>query len=228
LKYDDLTFSFALSYGADAPGFAPPLADGGRHLEEGMLANIDAVGRLFPGAEVVVHHDGTVDPATLPGARCVRHRPVVRGFLFWRFSGAGTLPAVCVRDADSLVAEREKEAVDEWLDSPCLLHAMHDHPCHAARPVMGGMWGAKRGAFPMHFDRLLNWWLRNESPFSYDDDQQFLARYVEPWVASSRGMRHAGVRVRFLPVRRMPGGESPRTGFVGEKVFRLDRSLRKS
>lgn len=66
--------------------------------------------------------------------------------MFWRFLPASN-PAVEVmisRDADSRLTERERAAVEEWLESPLGFHIMRDHPYHGV-PILGGMWGAKRG-----------------------------------------------------------------------------------
>ncbi|CAG0901313.1 unnamed protein product [Darwinula stevensoni] len=62
----------------------------------------------------------------------------------WRFlPGMDPLVDIFVsRDTDSLVTNREREAVDEWLDSNSMIHAMRDHPHHPWH-ILGGMWGAK-------------------------------------------------------------------------------------
>ncbi len=224
-----IVYSFSLSFGGGKTGL-PELADRGRHLFDGILENIAVIHRNFQHSIVRIHYDSTVPVSELdrfPGVELRRWPDRQGAYLFWRFWGAGSEDVLCVRDADSLVTEREIGAVDEWVGSPNLLHAMHDHQWHDRRCIMGGMWGAKRGAFPFNFDRLLAWWIRNKSPFKWDDDQQFLARYVEPYMTrpdehGMRGLRHAGIDIKWLPVRMFPAGRSPKTGFVGEKVFKLD------
>ena len=51
------------------------------------------------------------------------------------------------RDTDSRLSFREKEAVDEWIDSNKTYHIMKDHPYHYTPefPILAGMWGAKGG-----------------------------------------------------------------------------------
>ena len=44
------------------------------------------------------------------------------------------------RDLDSPLTRRERVAVNAWLASKKLIHAMRDHPKHKLR-MLGGMWG---------------------------------------------------------------------------------------
>ena len=47
------------------------------------------------------------------------------------------------RDLDSLISQREIEAVTQWINSKHAFHIMRDHPNHGTVPIMAGMWGAK-------------------------------------------------------------------------------------
>ena len=69
--------------------------------------------------------------------------------MFWRFLPAGEpdVDVMISRDTDSRLNYREKAAVNEWLESDKVFHIMRDHPHHRF-PVLGGMWGAKKGAIP--------------------------------------------------------------------------------
>lgn len=67
---------------------------------------------------------------------------------FWRFYAVQD-PEVSVmisRDTDSRLGAREKEAVDQWLNSSYMFHIMRDHPAHATE-ILAGMWGAKEPIF---------------------------------------------------------------------------------
>lgn len=66
--------------------------------------------------------------------------------MFWRFypSSEDDVDVVIVRDCDSRLNEREKNAVDEWLESDKGFHIMKDHPYHNIE-ILGGMWGSKKG-----------------------------------------------------------------------------------
>ena len=46
------------------------------------------------------------------------------------------------RDLDSSLSTREKSAVDEWLNSDKLFHAIRDHPSHNG-VLLAGLWGVK-------------------------------------------------------------------------------------
>lgn len=53
------------------------------------------------------------------------------------------------RDLDSRLSLREKEAVEDWIQSDKTFHIMKDHPYHYSTdfPVLGGMWGSKGNTF---------------------------------------------------------------------------------
>lgn len=109
--------------------------------------------------------------------------------MMWRFLAAAEPGVVLVRDADSRIGFREKEAVEDWLATDRDFHTMHDHPYHQA-PIMGGMWGCRNGilASPEFCPAVLS------SKFlSYGDDQKFLAEYVWPRVRH-RAVRHGAER----------------------------------
>jgi len=70
--------------------------------------------------------------------------------MLWRAHPAAEedVEVVISRDTDSRLNMREKEAVDVWLASEQGFHIMRDHP-HHRYPVLGGMWGAKKGTVPL-------------------------------------------------------------------------------
>jgi len=66
--------------------------------------------------------------------------------MFWRFFAIDDSDVTIFRDTDSRLSNRERIAVNEWLESYQPLHIMRDHPLHSER-IMGGMWGVKSKAF---------------------------------------------------------------------------------
>ena len=82
------------------------------------------------------------------------------------------------RDCDSRLNDREKKAVDEWLDSDKTLHVMRDSHNHNYE-IMGGMFGLKSSQFKKKY---------GEHSFIVDlswkeaDDQEFLKRKLAPVV----------------------------------------------
>jgi protein O-GlcNAc transferase len=103
--------------------------------------------------------------------------------LFWRFyaldlKGAET---VFIRDTDSRPDERETQMVNEFMKSNKNFHIIRDHPAHF-KPIMGGMWGAKRAAFEglPSMRELIE--TQQSLSYEYDGDQQFLAETVFPLI----------------------------------------------
>ena len=97
--------------------------------------------------------------------------------MFWRFYPASDFDVMIMisRDTDSRLNRREKAAVDEWLESDKGFHIMRDHPFHAF-PVLGGMWGAKRGCLP-RMKQLIEEWDQQDA---YGTDYDFFANAVVP------------------------------------------------
>lgn len=85
------------------------------------------------------------------------------------------------RDCDSRLTLREKEAVDEWIDSGYLFHTMHDHPHHSV-PILGGMFGIKCQNIPaieLPYDAH-DWYITHEERWQVDQD--FLTEEVWPLI----------------------------------------------
>ena len=104
--------------------------------------------------------------------------------MFWRFYAASD-PNVDVflsRDCDSRLSEREKQSINEWLDSDKDFHIMRDHPWHTSK-IMGGMWGVRNkkldyieSAIKMFLEKYKN------STDYYQVDQDFLNQFIYPIV----------------------------------------------
>ena len=99
--------------------------------------------------------------------------------MFWRFHPCSEddVEVILSRDTDSRLTQREKDAVDEWLESDKGFHIMRDHPWHPAA-ILGGMWGCKRGALP-EMSELINSIKKEDF---WQVDQIFLRDYVYPLV----------------------------------------------
>jgi hypothetical protein len=98
--------------------------------------------------------------------------------LFWRFYPLDdpSVEAFIVRDTDSRLTTRERNAVEEWIASGWGLHTMRDHWNHNV-PILGGMWGMKRGAVGGILEKLLlKTWTFDEK----GTDQTFLDKYLWP------------------------------------------------
>lgn len=92
-----------------------------------------------------------------------------------------------VRDADSRLNPREMFAVNEWLSSGMDFHIMRDHEEHNV-PVLGGMFGIKRGALNSSMSKLVTQAFdTNPSGIvgARGEDQSFLMKYIWPLVKVS-------------------------------------------
>lgn len=102
--------------------------------------------------------------------------------MFWRFEPAGEddVSVMVSRDTDSRISHREKEAVDEWIKSDKGFHIMRDHPWHKY-PVLGGMWGVKRGILPQ-MNKLISEFSQTDE---YGTDYWFFGRKVYPLITDN-------------------------------------------
>ena len=98
----------------------------------------------------------------------------------WTFNIKRFLPIVdkdvdCFisRDCDSRLSFREKQAVDEWINSDKTFHIMRDHPFQFNYPILAGMFGSKKTSINNNIfnDNI------NQGHFS---DQIFLQKYIYP------------------------------------------------
>ena len=127
--------------------------------------------------------------------------------LFWRFLAASDsqVSVMISRDTDSRLTLREKEAVDEWIDSDKKFHIMRDHPLHDCE-ILGGLWGVK-APFLHNMDRLIATYNKDVTKGT---DQMFLREIIYPIVKDE-----AFVHDPFFEKKPFP---SKRVGyqFVGE------------
>jgi len=100
--------------------------------------------------------------------------------MFWRFYACEDSDVMISRDTDSRLNLREKNAVDEWLNSDKDFHIMRDHPYHNAL-ILGGMWGVKNGILKNIVDLIKNY---NKGDF-WQVDQNFLSEQIYPIVVNS-------------------------------------------
>jgi len=107
--------------------------------------------------------------------------------MFWRFEPAGEedVEVMISRDCDSRLNKRAALAVQEWLESDKTFHIMRDHPHHRF-PVLGGMWGAKKGAIPDMKSMIDNW----DDQDKYGTDYEFFAHSVIPKLNENDIMVH--------------------------------------
>lgn len=89
-----------------------------------------------------------------------------------------------VRDADSRIHERDRWAIDTFMNSNVTAYTIRDNPSHNVR-MMGGLWGTKK--IPFSIQTLFQMYrfplLESKNEFGYD--QQFLSQFLYPQLIQS-------------------------------------------
>ncbi len=132
----------------------------------GALENIKLAEEIYPGWKCRFYIDSLVDDSICQKIRdaggevisVVNNKGSFYG-MFWRFLAIDDqeVDIFISRDCDSRLNYREKVAVDEWMNSEFCLHTMHDHYAHRSVPVLGGMWGLKKGCFKDMAGKIEKW-----------------------------------------------------------------------
>jgi protein O-GlcNAc transferase len=130
--------------------------------------------------------------------------------MFWRFKAADGDDIVISRDTDSRLSQREKDAVDDWLNSSFDFHIMRDHPYHRTE-ILGGMWGARNGILK-GINKMIDDYVKGDF---WQVDQNFLRECIYPIVKNN-----SCVHDEFFENKPFPSKRNKRE-FVG-KAFNGD------
>lgn len=200
-----------------------------RYLDT-AVRNAEVARTLYPGWRCRFYCDASV-PDFIRGQLLAAGADVVlmpaqgRLFegLFWRFLPASEtgIDRFLVRDADSLISLREREAVMEWLDSGKAFHVMRDDFAHTD-PILAGMWGGVAGILPP-LEPLWQPWLDSERQ-GPNCDQRFLREVVWPLIRTNVLIHDR--RYRVFGARPFPAHAPDTDGHVGENhVLRREPSF---
>jgi len=153
-----------------------------------LLENSKIALNLYSGWTIYVYHDYTVNQFFLDQ---LRQNGVVTINIeqsnhenlpakMWRFLPVKDLNIDCVifRDADSILTQRERDLVTQWLESDKSVHIIRDHPLHIA-PILAGMFGIKRNSFHI-LSKIMDEITPKIKQRPIDYDQVFLADYFYP------------------------------------------------
>ena len=101
----------------------------------------------------------------------------------WRHlpMGDDSVDVMISRDTDSRLTQREKDAVDQWIQSDKCFHVMRDHPLHKTK-ILGGTFGCKSGAVKNIDQLIVQYNMQNADFWS---DQPFLRDMVWPQIEAS-------------------------------------------
>jgi hypothetical protein len=105
--------------------------------------------------------------------------------LLWRFLVLDDegVDFYMIRDADSLLSEKEQAAVEQWLESEYWFHHMRDYFTHTEL-LLAGMWAGARGSLIKITPHITRFCQTYESTERFID-QYFLREYLWPQVKGS-------------------------------------------
>lgn len=98
----------------------------------------------------------------------------------WRFLAASDSDIMICRDVDSTLLQRDKFAVDEWLNSDKDFHIIRDYNFSAFR-ILGGTWGCRNGILSNMTELLENW----KYHYMSADDMVFLNIVIYPKISNN-------------------------------------------
>jgi hypothetical protein len=152
----------------------------------GLIRNLELIKEIYPEWITYIYFNDTVPISIINEVKSFDKVEIfdmthlrIPG-MFWRFqpNDDKEVERFVVRDTDSRITNREKVAVDEWVEDNKVLHIMRDHP-HHNYTILGGMWGMKRQEdFNMkeEFSRYTN----SNELFEKMTDMNFLRDIVYP------------------------------------------------
>jgi tetratricopeptide (TPR) repeat protein len=129
----------------------------------------------------------------------------------WRFLALDDPQAhrILLRDADSVISQREAAAVEQWVASGKRFHMMRDDGSHTEL-ILAGLWGVVAGCLPP-VEKLMERFMSAPLESGHFADQYFLQQYVWPYARASL-MQHDSV-FGFMDAEPFPQGEK-RDGFT--------------
>jgi protein O-GlcNAc transferase len=144
--------------------------------------------------------------------------------MMWRFTPCDDddVELFISRDTDSRLSVREKEAVDQWLESDKNFHVMRDHPYHFTA-IMGGMWGMKKEAKINMRNKIQNFIRGGYHEDKKGADQAFLWGLIWP-LAIEDNVTHDPFFTDNAPFPTVDRDPAALVYYVGECV-RADDSL---
>ncbi len=155
----------------------------------GLLENIKLQKQIYPDWICRVYYNNTVPEEIINKIKSfncelfdMSNTELKSHGMFWRFLpyDDANVERFIVRDTDSRLNEREKNAVDEWIKSNCSLHIMRDHPQHGVL-ILGGTWGLKND-LQFNMKELILEFIKNRPIFKYGDDQVFLIKLHKKYI----------------------------------------------
>ena len=160
---------------------------------------------------------------------CVKPKRMHFSMLYRFFAYDEDIWLFTSRDLDSRLSPRELFVINEWIASDYLFHTIRDHPKGHSIPILGGMFGMRKGAINGSMVDLIQKALNENDPItgSHGEDQSFLQRYVWPQVAEnalehdSHGKCFGGKECRKFP---QISGQWGNDNFIGNP-FKIENHI---
>lgn len=185
-------FSFCL-YGPENPKYY-----------HGLLENIALAGMFFPTWKVFVYHAPDVTEGMLRQLQACTSVVLIPTHvngpanMIHRFYAIDEpdVDIMLVRDADSRIHWKDRWAIREFIQSPCIAHTIRDNVEHTAL-MMGGLWGLKKEA-GISVRSLYSTYVEDKSKGSrMAHDQNFLGDVIYPIVLKRLLVHYSNRRVRL-------------------------------
>jgi hypothetical protein len=154
----------------------------------GCIKNAILKKTLFPEWEMWVYYNDTVPENILFELKELNVNLIntneFNGFFgsLWRFRPINNenVEFFISRDCDSRLSERDKVAVDEWIDSGKSFHILREHPIGHYWPMNAGMWGAKGNSILNIKESIDSYLLENPMFYDKSIDQIYLMNVIYP------------------------------------------------
>jgi hypothetical protein len=187
----------------------------------GTIRNAELWKTIYPDWQMIVYYDNSVPVDTITKLKELDVITIdmtgqnIYG-CFWRFlvSNNNDCEYAIFRDSDSRVSEREKLAVDEWINSGKSLHVMRDHPAHGipygnnSIGILAGMWGIKGNIY--NFTHSINEFIKGKNDY-YGIDQSFL-KIIYSLYENDNTTHDDFFLKKPFPIKRVNGR------FIGERI----------
>ena len=196
----------------------------------GAIRNANDAKIMYPDFECWFYiHKDTVPQETIDNLKCLSNTKIIfkSGDIYnenckprmWRFEAIDEtdVEIMMPRDTDTRILEREKLAVDNWINSGKIFHIMRDHPHHKFS-ILAGMFGTRK--IPQ-----IPSWIKNINLYQkYNDrmyDQDFLRDCIYPLIVNN-SVIHASFYKFEYHSKNFPINYCNDYRFVGEYVYEDD------
>ena len=190
----------------------------------GAIKNAELAQIFYPDFECWFYiHKETVPSSTIEELSKISNTKIIlkEGDLnnckpmMWRFESIDEpeVEVMMSRDTDSRILEREKLAVEEWLNSDKLFHIMRDHPHHNF-VILGGMFGTKKIPHVNWIPIMSNYHQSGHRNYY----QEFLRDYIYPLIVNN-SIIHASFHKSENHAKKFPINFDSEYRFVGEYVY---------